>query len=56
MFNLTAYNSDGIKLFTRNCHNKDEAKKEITNNPWLFRVEYVVFKSKRHSIREVYLW
>lgn len=57
--NLKAYSNDEgleLPLFSRQCNNKEEAKKAIVHNPWAFRVSYVVFKNKKYTMKEVYVW
>ncbi len=52
--NLTAYDNQDKALFVRQCKNKQEARREIINNPLLVRVEKVVFKNREYKIGEVY--
>lgn len=54
--NLFCYDDYDLALFCRHCKNKSEAKKEILNNGRLALVNYVVFKHKRFSIKQVYQW
>lgn len=57
--NLKAYsNEEGLEtpLFARQCNNKSDAKKVILYNPWAFRISWILFKSKRYEMKEVYLW
>lgn len=54
--NLHAYDENQLELFCRNCKNKYEAKRAILNGWKSALVEYVIYKNKRYSIKEIYQW
>lgn len=54
--NLIAYSECGNALFARRCRTKDEAMREVVFNPWKFRIVYVIYKTKKYTLKEVLKW
>lgn len=59
--NLKCYQKQNLSyedrfLFIRNAKNKEEAKRIVLNHGMLGSVDYVIYKNKRYTIKEVYKW
>ena len=54
MKSLTAYDSQGNALFYRLVKDKDEARRQVLNNSFLYRVEFVRYNGKNYNIKTVY--
>ncbi len=54
--NMIAYSEHDVPLFAKNCANKIAARTHILNHGMLAFVDYIIYKHKRYTIREVYRW